>query len=96
MVVRRTIHKLRQRPEDERAAFATAVAIGVAFLLFIGWAAYFLSSLGTALPTAPAQEAQQTASSSDDETGASDQLQLQQVQEATSDPYQITTTSWGN
>ncbi|HUO50306.1 MAG TPA: hypothetical protein VMU25_01955 [Candidatus Paceibacterota bacterium] len=96
MVVRHTIHKLRQRPEEERAAFATAVAIGIAVLLFLGWVVYFLASLDSVAPDSSVRPTQQTQSASSDQSAASNQPQSQAVEEATSDPYQVTTTSWGN
>jgi len=69
MVVVRTVHKLRERPKDERVAVAAGTALSVVALLFIGWAAFFLHGAGsgqfveTAVPP-PSGQVQQTASAS--------------------------------
>ncbi|MCE9541369.1 hypothetical protein K8R03_02295 [Candidatus Kaiserbacteria bacterium] len=57
-MIQRTIEKLRERTEEERAAFAGSVAIGVVIVLFLGWAAFFFSR-SSAVPESvpPAQEA---------------------------------------
>lgn len=45
MVIKRTIESLRERPHDERMAFAGLVAIAVMVLLSGAWGLVFLSTL---------------------------------------------------
>ncbi len=56
MLIQRTVEKLRERPEHERAAVAASIAIGVVLILIVGWVAVFLhgfGSGGTAVATNP-------------------------------------------
>lgn len=52
-MIHRTIRHMRTRPRDERVAFAGMVALGVMFVLLIGWAFFFLMTLRTAFPAQP-------------------------------------------
>lgn len=54
MVVRRTIEHMKTRPREDRVAFAGAIAIGVMFVLFIGWAIFFFGTIDQAIPQSPA------------------------------------------
>lgn len=47
MVIQRTVDKLRERPEHERAAVAASVAIGVVLLLLVGWVIVFLHGISS-------------------------------------------------
>jgi hypothetical protein len=47
MVIQRTVEKLRERPEHERAAVAGSIAIGVVAILLVGWVAIFLHGFGS-------------------------------------------------
>ncbi len=62
-MIHRTIRHMRTRPRDERIAFAGTIALGVMFILLIGWALFFLSTLRTSFPTQPATTATSTLSS---------------------------------
>lgn len=61
MVFVRTIHNLRERPQEERVAVAGSIALGVVGILLIGWVAFFLHGIGSgepvqaAAPPAPAE-----------------------------------------
>ena len=59
MPLMRTIERLRERPEHERAAVAGWAAVGVVAVLFVAWAGVFLH--GLAFPSAAvAQPSQET------------------------------------
>ena len=60
MVLKKTIHNLKQRPHHERRAFALLSAMGVVVVLFFGWAYAFFS--GIHATEAVNQAATQTAS----------------------------------
>lgn len=53
MVVRRTIEHMKTRPREDRVAFAGTIAMGVMFLLFIGWAIFFFGTIDDAIPESP-------------------------------------------
>jgi hypothetical protein len=48
-MIRRTIHRVRQRSRDERVAFAAMVAITVTGVLFLAWAVYLFISFRNTL-----------------------------------------------
>ena len=57
MVFQKTIRELKNRPQHERAAVARVIAIGIAAVLFIGWAYFFFSNLHLAAPVAAVNDA---------------------------------------
>ena len=59
-MIRRTIENLRERPRDERIAFAATVALGVVIVLFLGWIVFFFRSIRTAPAPLPAAQTQAT------------------------------------
>jgi hypothetical protein len=44
--MRKVIHRLRERPAHERRAIAAGTALSLTAVLFVGWGAFFLNSLG--------------------------------------------------
>lgn len=64
MVIQRTVDKLRERPEHERAAVASTLAIAVVVILFLGWAVVFVHGLGGGSQSAAVAQTQIAASSS--------------------------------
>ena len=43
-MLQRTIDNLKERPKEERVAFAGSVAIGAIVILFLGWVLFFVTS----------------------------------------------------
>ncbi|MDB5238128.1 MAG: hypothetical protein JWM46_398 [Candidatus Kaiserbacteria bacterium] len=62
MVVQRTINNLKERSKDERKAVASAIAIGIIVILFLGWVILFFHRIRDA---APVDNTPVTASSTD-------------------------------
>jgi|GEM_PF-2096758 len=75
MVVRRTIHKLRQRPHEDRMAIAAWCAIAVVAILFIGWVFFFFNTIRTT----PAPDFQSATDSLDSSGLSQAQQQLEQA-----------------
>ncbi len=44
-MIRRTVHRLRKRPEHHRRAIAGGAAVGVVALLLVGWMFVFVHSV---------------------------------------------------
>src|SRR3989344_704994 len=65
-MVMRTIHKLRERPKDERVAVAGGISVAVGGVLFVGWAGFVLYGVGggevVATNPEPTSQSQQAAS----------------------------------
>jgi hypothetical protein len=69
MVVQKTLNNLKERPKDERVAVASGTAIFVVFILFIGWAYFFLKQI-------------QSGQLTDISSGAQDKFNFTSVQQA--------------
>lgn len=55
MVIRHPIHSLRDRPEDERRAFAGFCAIAVMGVFFAGWSMSLFGSMRSAVAEQPSE-----------------------------------------
>jgi len=52
MVVRRTIHVMRQRPHEDKHAVAVSLSVAVAILLFLAWITLFFRAASASVSSA--------------------------------------------